>query len=153
MLVFKYFQITRLLCPHLQLLWWKLFLLELQLELVVILLMWLIGYRFLRRKPVKMSTNLLSHNGPYRHTIFGNTGLEQSFHSPNHQLWFCVHRCERYWCIQVLRTFWYYCPQHNHKCISLLRCFLAVQCWCICIEIHIANQHSHNLCRCILLHT
>ena len=153
MLVFKYFQITRLLCPHLQLLWWKLFLLELQLELVVILLMWLIGYRFLRRKPVKMSTNLLSHNGPYRHTIFGNTGLEQSFHSPNHRLWFCAHQCGKCWCIQALHTFWCSGRLHSHRCISLPRCFLVVQCSCICTATHTASQHSHSPCLCSILHT
>ena len=98
-------------------------------------------------------TNLLCHNEPCPHTIFGNVDLVQSFHIPNRQFQFCVHQCGKYWCIQALHTFWYYGPLHSHKCISLPRCFPVVQCLCIYTGTRTACQHSHSFYLCILLHT
>ena len=100
-----------------------------------------------------LQTYLCSHNGPYRHTIFDNICPALSFHSPNHQLWFCAHQCGKCWCIQALRTFWCSGRLHNHRCISLPRCFLEVRCLCICTATHTASQHSHSPCLCRNLHT
>ena len=100
-----------------------------------------------------MLTNLLVRNDPCPHTISGSTGLEQSFRSPNHRLWFCAHQCGKCWCIQALHTFWCSGRLHSHRCISLPRCFLVVQCSYICTATHTASQHSHSPCLCRNLHT